>query len=224
MGRTTLLSSFALLMLGACKGYPPSFSGSPVWQMFPFDGERTWTYISTDTTLPYKLVAHSTGEPEVVGGDNVYTIEYTSSCFGADPSCIDGEVLRRVKWSSNVTDGVFVHAWAEGDDAFVDLEPPIHVTLDDMKRGETLETTTAGAVWTSTMSGIEECPIALSAAWDECGRFEVSVEGTDGYPVAGAYWATVGNGIAAMELATETGVWQLSDLDCQTENDCDGTW
>lgn len=213
-----------LVLLGACQGYPPTFDGSPVWSMFPFDGERSWTYISTDQTLAYKLVAWSSGEPELKGGKNIYTVEYSTNCFGADPECVEGEILRKVKWSSDVSDGVFIHAYALGSDAFTDLDPPVQLTPDDMKKGDVIETTSNGATWSSTMNGISECPVSLSAAWDECGEFALTTDAGDGYPIAGTYWATVSNGTAALELATETGVWQLSDLDCQTDVDCDGSW
>ena len=91
-----------------------------------------------------------------------------------------------------------------------------------MKKDEVAETTTGGVQWSSTMLGIEPCPIRLNAAWDECGVFELLADGFDGYPIAGRYWAATANGVAAFQLEGEGGQWQLSDLDCLGE--CDGKW
>lgn len=207
--------------LGGCGGYNQEFGGSPVWQMFPFDGERTWDYISTDTALPYKTIVTSVDEPEVVGGTNVYALTYVTECFGASETCVDGTVIRRMQWSSTVSDGVFIYSYDSGD-GYVELDPPLHFAEDSAKKGDAIVTETAGATWTSTMQGIEACPIRLTADWPECGLFEVTVDVGEGYPLVGKYWATKGNGIAAFELATEAGQWQLSDIDCQGE--CDGKW
>ena len=87
-----------------------------------------------------------------------------------------------------------------------------------------------GRVVADAGAGPEPIPIgrltteALTAAWDECGVLEVTAEGADGAPVAGTYWATVGNGTAALQLASENGQWQLSSIDCQPVEECDGTW
>lgn len=222
MARIGRLAGIAACAVAAgCGGYNQEFGGSPVWQMFPFDGDRTWDYISTDTALVYKLIVTSLDEPEVIDGRNVYTLSYATECIGVSESCVDGEVIRRVQWSSDVGNGVFIHGYDDGD-GFTVLEPPLQVAEDTAKKDDAITTTTGGGNWTATMMGIESCPIKLTADWPECGRFEVTTDAGDGYPVAGTYWATKGNGIAAFELATEAGQWQLSDIDCQGE--CDGTW
>ncbi|MEQ1508069.1 MAG: hypothetical protein ABMB14_37920 [Myxococcota bacterium] len=226
MARTVVWALVAVVggptLVAGCGGdYGPQFNGSPVWQMFPFDGERTWDYINTDTTLPHKLIGTSVLEPEVIGGVNVYTVQYVKECVGADPACVEGELVRKIRWSSTVSDGVFIHGYDIGA-GIVDLVPPVQVTEDTMERGDVLETESGGIVWSSTMNGIEQCPIKMTADWPECGSFTIAADVGDGYPVAGDLWATKGNGIAAMQLATETGQWQLSDVDCQ--GDCDGKW
>lgn len=209
-----------LVLLMACKPYDPVFGGSPVWQMFPFDGVRTWEYISVDTELSYKLVATSLGEPEVLAGTNIYNVEYSTHCVTTDPECVEDEVIRKVKWSSTVTDGAYIHAYDAGD-GFVDLVPGVRLTYDDMSKDDVIETVVGNVTWTSTMLGIEQCPVTLSADWDECGAFLLEVSEGDGYPIAGTYWATVGNGVAALEIVTES-QWQLSDISC--EGECDGSW
>jgi hypothetical protein len=148
-------------------------------------------------------------------------VEYWTDCAGADPECVTGEVLRRVKWSSDVLDGIFIHAYDDGD-GYIDLEPPLHFAEKEMERNDAVETETAGASWTSTFRGIEECPIQLVASWPECAKMELTTSDGDGYPLAGTYWLTAGNGTAALQLATDNGQWQLSNLEC--EGECDGTW
>ena len=44
----------------------------------------------------------------------------------------------------------------------------------------------------------------------------------DGGPLAGTWWATKGNGVAAFEPAGGAGRWELLDLTCDA--DCDGSW
>jgi hypothetical protein len=216
-----LRSSVCLLVLTGCPSSQPILGGTPVWEMLPFDGQRTWEYTSTDLELPYRLVASSVLEPEKKGDKNIYSVEYWTDCAGADPECVTGEVLRRVKWSSDVLDGIFIHAYDDGN-GYIDLDPPLHFAEKEMLRDEAVETETAGALWTSTFRGIEECPIKLTASWPECGKMELTVSDGDGYPLAGSYWLTAGNGTASLQLATEEGQWQLSSVDC--EGECDGTW
>lgn len=194
-------------------------SGLPVWTMFPFDGERTWEYTSTDETLGYRWIVRSSGEPDLVDGTAIYTLVTETSCFGADPGCVDGEVVRRTKWSSTSADGVRIHGYDPGD-GFVDLLPPVRLVADEADRGDVVETVSGEATWTATMGGLEPCP--GNPTWTECGVFELAVDTGDGAPIAGTYHATVGNGIAAFELAPEAGVWQLTDGDCS--GDCDGSW
>jgi hypothetical protein len=216
-----LRSSMCLLVLAGCPSPPIVLNGVPIWEMLPFDGQRTWEYTSTDLELPYRLVASSILEPEKKGDRNIYSVEYLTDCVGADPDCVDGEVIRRVKWSSDVLDGVFIHAYDDGG-GYIDLDPPLHFAEKEMLRDESVETETAGALWTSTFLGIEECPINLTASWPECARMELTSNNGDGFPLAGTYYLTAGNGTAALQLSTEEGLWELSSLDCQGE--CDGTW
>jgi hypothetical protein len=215
-----------LLALAACNPPNPyTFGGSPVWELFPFDGSRTWTYINTDLELSYKMVATSVLEPEVRDQKNVYTVAYTQDCIANDPYCT-GAVMRKIQWSSDIEDGVFIWGYVIGEGTIQELDPPIQVALDTEKRDQFVDTDTAGATWTSTLVGEEPCPIAMNADWDDCSQFEITVAGGaadfDGYPIAGKWWATKGNGVAAMEIVTDPGQWQLDDIDCQDE--CDGNW
>ena len=95
-----------------CAGYPPTFDGSPVWRMFPFDGDRTWDYTSSDTSLPHKLITNSVDQAENINGSNVYTLSTVKECFGNDPDCVDGELQWRTGWSSSTNDGVFIWSYS----------------------------------------------------------------------------------------------------------------
>lgn len=219
----TLSLILPLSVLGACGGSNSfNFSGVTVYEMFPFDGDRTWEYISTDTEISYKLVANTVGEPDVIDSTNVYAVEYKVECIGNDPECNDGELLRRERWSSHSRDGVHIHGFesiAEG--VTVDFDPPMQVAKASMARDEVVSTSTAGATWTSTMLGIEDCP--GQEDWDQCGAFLVETDAAvGGYPIAGKYWAVAGHNLVAIELEGDTGRWELSDSDCTGE--CDGRW
>jgi hypothetical protein len=207
-----------VLALAACG--PPTVAGpgGPPYvsaELFPFDGERTSTFRSTDEALSYELVVVSTPPPDVEDALNVYTVRTSRRCVANDPECVDGE-LYTTRWASRVGDGVFVYGW-DG----VELDPPVRVANDRTGVGDVAETTTGGATWRSTMEGMFECPIAMSAEWDSCARFVVEAD-TDGGPLAGTWWATKGNGVAAFERDGEAGRWELSGIDC--EGECNGVW
>lgn len=214
--------SLFVAALAGCGQNQFDYPGQSVWELFPFDGQRTWDYVSTDASLAYKMIATSLNEPEPMDGRNVYTVDYAKECVGTDPDCIDGDLLRRIQWSSDSSGGVFVHGFAVGSAEITALSPPLQVALDPHERAEFVETETGGATWTSTLLGNEPCPIRMNANWDECAKLEITVDAGDGYPIAGLWWATLGHGVAAMEIATETGQWQASDVLC--EGECDGTW
>jgi hypothetical protein len=215
----------------------PLYPGVVTYELFPFDCERTWEFTSTDTTLAYKLAAVSDTPPEPTGdGTNVYTLRYVTQCLGADPDCVDGDVDRKIQWSSTVGDGVHVHGFALGDEAITKFDPPMQLALENMKKaldpenpgpGEFAETITNGATWRSVLTAIEACPVKMAVDWDECYRFEVTTDGGDGIPVAGTWWAIAGQGVVAFEVAGDSGQWQASFTD-QVESEemgaCDGTW
>lgn len=210
------------LMACAGPGFQPTSGATPVWDMFPFDGEREWTYVSTDASLVYKLVATCDGIPEVMNGANVYTVHYKVECVGNSETCVTGERLFVLRWSSNNTDGVYIHAYSVGDPIqFIDFVPPLHIAYDDMNNEDAIQTKTNSALWTSTMGPIRECPVRMSGDFDNCGTWTITTNQGDGFPIAGQWWASKGLGVAAFQLATDSGQWQLAQDECV---DCDGTW
>lgn len=226
---------WALALIG-CPGPAPGYPGVATYELFPFDCERTWEFTSTDTTVPYKLVAVSDTPPEAVADTNVYTVRYSADCFGASCAYADGEVLRKIQWSSTISDGVHIHGFALGEGAIQKFDPPIQLATEYMKKvvdpenpgpNEFAETVTGGATWTSVLTAIEHCPVAMSVDWDECYRFELSTDGGDGVPVAGTYWAIGGQGVVAMEVAGDSGQWQASATEAVESDEmgaCQGDW
>lgn len=228
---------WALAWLAGCPAPGPSFPGASTYELFPYDCERTWEFTSTDTALAYKLVAVSDTPPDTLeDGTNVYTLRYVKQCLGADPTCVDGDVVRKIQWSSRIGRGVFVHGYAEGDGAVTPFEPPLQIALANMKKaldpenpttGEFAETVTNGATWTSVLLTIEACPVDMAVDWDECYVFEVSTDGGDGAPLAGTWWAIGGQGVVAFDVAGDTGQWRASStaaVPSDEMGDCDGDW
>jgi hypothetical protein len=216
-----MLGGLGLLSLSACGANGYVFGGSDVWEMFPFDGEREWHYVVDTDDLDYKLIGLSSGEPEVLKGKNVYTVDYTKDCVSSTGDCLSGDRLFQLRFSSDSADGVLVHAFDTGD-GFVDFNPPVVLTEKSAVRDDVFETQSSGMNWTSTYLGIQECPIRMSADWSECGAFEVTNDTDPANPLVGTWWAVAGSGIAAFMPGEGPSRWELSSFDCTGE--CDGTW
>jgi len=184
-----------------------------LWDSFPF-GKRTWEYLSADGVLTYTLVVEIFGPVEPGLLDTaVYTLHYKKECFGSDPSCVTGEILRIIRWSSDPIQGVLVHGFGNLS-AMQVFDPPVRIAAPDGDSGDNWTTTTAGTRWTSTYAGVENCPEAMVEEWAQCFRFDVTTDVGEGYPLAGTWWSAQGNGVAAMEISTENGQWQILDFWC----------
>ena len=226
MSRSFLL---VLPLLAAC-GSPqePESAPTPVWDNFPFDGSRTWEFVNTDATVPYKLVAHSDGIPdEAFEGHNVYPVTYSTDCVTGD--CED-ELLRTIWWSSDIVDGVLIHAYEEGSWSPT-YEPPLRLSPPDSTFDTPIETITDGFEWTSRLEAFEHCPVHMNTDWGpDCARFVVEDGDDEAWTnegLTGTWWAIKGVGVVAFELEGETGRWQLSGFECEpTEDDeeCVGVW
>ena len=212
----------ALFAAGGCTGGGPSIidQGLSVWDTFPFDGERFWVYNDNTGATRYDIEANIVGEPDVIRGTNVYAVEYITRCAN-DPNCIDGDTLYRIRWSSNVSDGAFIHGWDDGL-TFVEFDPPLQVSNDTMRRNEAITTATAGASWTSTFLGVGDCPVTFDASWTDCPVFDITTDAPDGWPIAGRYWTLKGVNVVGFRYEGAEELWQLIDEGC--EGDCDGAW
>jgi hypothetical protein len=207
------------LGLFACNGAPNdqfTFSGFDMTDYFAFDGERTWEYISSDTSVAYFWVAELSQDVEEVDGKKVYTVDTTKDCVGNDPTCVEGELVRSLRWSVDATDGVEIHSYAIGTDARVDLSPPLQLATAKMKKEDVVETTTDGTDFSSTFASIETCPVQWNVEWDDCIRFDLDDGDGDlsvGHPLTGQFWVITGFNLVAQSVPGESGRWELSDHD-----------
>lgn len=220
-----IVTLLAALLAGCTPSNPYTYGGTKMVDHFPFDGVRTWQFVSTDQTVPYRLVAQMRAdEPDVIDGMNVYTVDYISDCVRDEQGCVDQEILRTISWASDLVEGVFIYSWTEGA-ATTHFEPPLMVAGTEMLLGDELTTATAGATWTSTLLDFEDCPVHMTVDWRNCARFQIDDgDGNDltGLGLAGEYWAVKGYNVVALRLAGEEGIWQLSKQSC--EGQCDGNW
>lgn len=223
--RTAVLLSLGLTACGDPTFPTNGGGGVQVWRMFPFDGERQWKYVSTDSALPHKIVATSDGLAETMNGKNVYTVHYKVECVNQnDENCVTGQELFVLRWSSDTSNGVYIHAYSVGDVLqFINFDPPLRLTYDDMGADDVIETETNSQLWTSTMGQITDCPMRMSGDFDNCGTWTVEVNQGDGFPIAGQWWAAESLGVASFQLTTDSGQWQLAQPPT-CAGDCDGGW
>ncbi|MBX2798446.1 MAG: hypothetical protein KTR31_12270 [Myxococcales bacterium] len=215
-------AGFAVLLASGCSGGGTFLDGVTVWDNFPFDGEsRSWAYANT-THNDYKIVGETVGKPDVIDGQNVYAVRYWTDCVSGN-NCTDNEELRRIRWRSNSTRGVFVHGYTEGS-SVVEFDPPLQIAETSMLRNEVVTTVTGGATWTSTFMGVGACPVTFTTTWDSCTSFLVETDAAaGGGPITGTYWAVKGHNVVAFELDGEEGVWEGSNAPV-CEGSCDGIW
>ncbi|MEN0066444.1 MAG: hypothetical protein AAGA48_30185 [Myxococcota bacterium] len=198
------------------------FDGVTVWNMFPFEQGRVWEYVSSDRTLPYKLVAELEGKPDIEDSIAVYTVSYNEVCVNNDPKCEDFERYR-IRWSSTPGLGVRIHT-VISPDGNTTFAPPLQVARPTMQLDEMVETVSAGRTWTSTFGGLVPCDTNFAQGWNECGSFAIASSSVDSpNPVLGTWLVARGNGAATIEFSDEEGKgrWRLVDVDCGT---CDGDW
>lgn len=194
---------------------------------FPFDGIRTWEFISTDMEMSFKRQANMRStEPDVVDGVNTYPIDYHIKCVQHDEECESG-LERTLSWSSNQIDGVHIWYWTEGNDPTVYFDPPLQIAEVEMKVGEAITTETGGAVWTSTLVAFEDCPIRFRGGPSRCARFTLT-DGDEnpetGAGLVGDYWASVNYNIVGFQFPDDEGVWQLANHQCEECQADNGRW
>jgi len=199
----------AVMLSTGCGGSAYQYAGYSMDDFFPFDGERTWEYINTDITIPYKVIATLDSEHRTEGSTKIYAVDYDKECL--DPTskdCVDEGYLRTVEWSSDPTDGVMLHSLTDilGKTNFT---PPITLAASRMAVGDTVVTNTDGVTFTATFDVIaSECPIQWVDTWTDCPKITLD-DGGAGAALAGEYYAIGGYNVVAMELTGDTGQWQL---------------
>ncbi len=173
------------LLAVACGGTSYQYKGHNVYDYFPLDGQRSWEYLQNDASIDYVLEVEKLANTSQVGNWQVVPLEYRIQ----DPL----EILYTVKWSSDSTDGVLIHAYqAEGEDE-VKFDTPVVFGDYQMAQGDEVVTETNGLTFTGTLVGVEECPNHWTSDW-ECLHMSLTVEGGDPPPFVGEYWITTGWG------------------------------
>lgn len=233
-GRVTRFFAVFASAMVLC-GCPPDdqfeYGGLQTYDSFPFDGNRSWTWISTDQEVTYWLVGQTRSEdPDPENPDyRIYNVDYSTDCRGADPDCVEGEVIRSVAWSSDINYGVYIHSWEEAGDR-TEFDPPLVLAGKQMKPGDSVVTETAGYEWTATLEGIEACDVNLNVVWNDCLRITLDDGDEDdrtNVGLTGTYWAIKSQNVVTFELVGEGGRWRLNDSDCVDDEGnpaCDGIW
>lgn len=211
----------AIVALVACTGGDQfTYSGYPMNEFFPFDGQRTWEFENEDATVDHTLVATLNTEPEALdGGVFVYTVDYTKGCLERDDTdaaeCTGGEPWRvsRIRWSSSQGDGVEIHSF-DDTNGTTSFEPPLVIAGDRGGVSDSWVTDTTGGAFTSRFVSIGECPVVMEVDWDECVRIHVDDDGDEGtagtHPLHGDWYAVAGFNVIALALKDDPGRWRLS--------------
>lgn len=197
-----------VLLLAACDN-PITYGGYQMEQYFPFDGERTWEFVNTDTTLGYKLKATLDSTPTMEGAQEVYSVTYETLCVGDDTTGCTDTWLRDVLWSSDGIEGTFIWGYdtASGTTTY---DPPLQITETDQLANSVVTTQTNGATYSVTFHGITNCPVVWTTEWENrCAQFTID-DGGAGDELAGDLWAITQYNVVGLQLADDPGTWQLS--------------
>jgi hypothetical protein len=199
---------FVLTSLLACNGGNPyTVAGFHMSEFFPFDGTRSWTFVSDDPAIPYQVFAELQPEPEVITeGDaplDIFTVTYNTVCVGSDPACVDGPFrVSEMQWSSKTGKGVRIHGYATPDGGHVTLDPPFTLAGSMGKAEDAWTTEINGATWTSTFTKfVAQCPVLWSDSFVDCPQLDVDAAGA---PIGGTWYAATGWGLVGFAFEGES--------------------
>ena len=199
-----------LVLLG-CQPAAPGYPGTKMNEYFPFDGEREAEYINDDIeNVPWKLVIEKISPTELVDTAEVVEMEWTN--FDT------GDVLGSVRWSSDSSNSVQIHGYSDAAGEYITFDTPIQVTDDSnyMRKGDSVVTETNGFTFTSTLVGVESCPVIWTTDDWECEH--ILIDDGDGDDMAGPlfagdYWLVTRYGPAWMKLTGDDQKWVLGHYD-----------
>lgn len=204
-------AAFALLILSAaCNGADDQYqiSGYTMTSFFPFDGDRTWEFTSTDEARAHYLIASLDPEFQTLeDGTTVHEISYDLQCIDPNDEACEDAWVRSLVWSVNRIEGIAIRE-VHAPDGDVVFDEPVYIAADEMTVGDSV---TSGG-FTSTFESIDPCPVLLSDDWDTCAHLVLS-GGTElaGTHLNGEYWAVSNFNVVSMMIDSDGGEqWQLS--------------
>ncbi len=206
--RKSALLIVAVLLAASCEPTQPVYQGFVMEDFFPFDGSRSWHYISDNVDLEYKIVATLDTAPEEAhdGSTDIYTVNMVTECIGLDPDCEDGQEVGSYRMSASQTYGTLYWGYSNPEEGVVTFDPPIQISGRTMKVGDVEYTTTMrngtdGLSFTSQMIAQEHCEVEWTDSWDGCLKIQISEE--NNAAPSGTYWAITNYNIVAWTPAPE---------------------
>ncbi len=205
MIRATLLIGLALAASACEPRTTLTFQGDDIYKNFPFNGSRVWTYQSTDTSLPYRLVATLSDESELLedGRTRAYTVDFDIDCVSSGTDCVEERAFSWVM-SADSSKGTLFHAY--NDQVF---DPPVRLSSAQMQLDATVDTESGGVAYTSTYTDRVACPAPYwRGEVPDCVQMDLAGTGS---PLAGTYWAVFQFNIVAFTLTERGETWQMVD-------------
>ena len=222
----TSLTALALVASVGCASPTYEYSGYRTYDHFPLDGERYWNYQNPneDYLLDVTIESDST---QSVGNPAIRTLRYQNGSLDS--------VLYWIKWSSDSGNGVQIHGYmveeaggVVADDSgadtgapsgdvttgeWVTYSTPIQVTNHQMTPGESIESPTSGATYTSTFAAVETCANNWADTDWEC--LKITIESDEAVPppfVGTWHWATE-FGTSLFQPKDSLEPWILTDFE-----------
>jgi hypothetical protein len=207
--RWITLAPIMSLLAGCTSPNTIAYLGERMDQYFVFDGDRSWEFISDDTSLPYLMIGDLQEEFVSIneGSTRIYTIRYKTDCLGAG-ECDDGAFIWSLDLSFDSIYGAQIHGITVGSEPATVFDPAVVLTTPYINQGDVFETVSGGVTYTSTFIGFEQCPVQWNVDWPKCVHFTLD-DGGAGTPLAGDYWANVGFNLVAMDMDMDESFWQL---------------
>jgi len=217
------ITAFALATVAlSCSGSKYDYAGFQTHKYFPLDGEsRQWTYLNEN--LDYLLQVDMLSPKEQDGSISIATLEYSRkdptqllwtvkwSSNSTDGIQIHGYLLEDTG-DDGGSGGGDDTGGAGGDDTgdttdvtaetgtWVSFSPPIQFSEYQMAPGDSVESTTGGVTYKSTLISQEKCPNNWVAdPWD-CLVF--TLEGDDDLPFVGTWWLATDWGVSRFQPAS----------------------
>ena len=212
---------WAWMFVALVAGCEPSntqygYDGYAMADFFPFDGERTWTFVQEG--VEHHLEAKLNTAFATVEGDNtrIYDVDYSLVCpEGSEETCTPAaHRFSKIRWSAGSGDGALIHGIV-GENGEQTFDPPIALTDDRGSIGSVVTTETGGATFIGRFDDIVPCPISYTDEWEQCIKVRLDDDddaATPGnHPLHGDYYAVAGYNIVAMQLTDDAALWELYD-------------